>query len=146
MSPDPEPQRSSRSDLADPVAYPAGPGYNWLLFATILLFIVGTADIIEGLGAIDGSQFFQRHAHYLFGNLTAWGWVLFLLGVGEYLAGFGVLVKNQLARWFGVGVLSVAVLVELISIPATPAWSICVIVLAVLALYGLVVYGDRLST
>lgn len=136
---------AARRGLAEPVSTPAGPGYGWVLFAAILLFMVGTADVIEGLGAIDGSQFFQRHTHYLFGNLTLWGWVLFLLGVAEYVAGFGVLVKHRLARWFGVVVFAFAALAELLSLPATPLWSLCVIGLSVLGLYGLVVYGDRIA-
>jgi hypothetical protein len=43
-------------------------------------------------------------------------------------------------------VLSVNAIVQLMMIPAYPFWSLCVFALDVLAIYGLIAYGKRIST
>ena len=52
----------------------------------------------------------------MIGDLRTWGWVTVVLGVLQLAAAWFVLKGNQLARWFAV---------------------------AVIALYGLCVYGGR---
>lgn len=136
---------SSEPQLAKSVPVPGGPGYGWVLFAAVLLFLIGSANMIEGLGAIDGSNFFQRHAHDIFGNLTMWGWIIFAIGVAEYLAGIMVLIKNQLARWFGVAAFAVGTVVSLLSLPDAPFWSLTIVALNVLGLYALAVHGARIT-
>jgi hypothetical protein len=59
------------------------------------------------------------------------------------LAGIGVLIGNQLARWFGVAVLGLNVIEQMLFIPAYPFWSLTVIAVDVVALYGLCAYGSR---
>jgi hypothetical protein len=135
----------TESQLAKSVPVPGGPGYGWVLFAAVLLFLIGSANMIEGLGAIDGSNFFQRHAHDIFGNLTMWGWIIFAIGVAQYLAGIMVLIKNQLARWFGVATFAASTIVELLSMPDAPFWSLTIVALSVLGLYALAVHGARIT-
>ena len=48
---------------------------------------------------------FVANAHYVFGNLRAWGWITLIIGVVQLLAAAGVFSGNQLARWYGVAVL-----------------------------------------
>jgi hypothetical protein len=136
---------SSESRLSKSVPVPGGPGYGWVLFAAVLLFLVGSANMIEGLAAIDGSNFFVRNAHDIFGNLSMWGWIIFAIGVAQYLAGIMVLIKNQLARWFGMATFAAGAMVELLSLPDAPFWSLAVVALNVLGLYALAVHGARIA-
>jgi hypothetical protein len=97
---------------------------GWLIFAGALLLILGCMNIIEGVAGVDGSHFFARKAHYVFGDLTAWGWVIWLIGIAQGLTALGVLVKNQLARWLGVAFAFFNGLAQLLLIQAYPFWSL----------------------
>jgi hypothetical protein len=136
---------AAQPGLASPRTVGGDHGYGWILFAAVLLFLVGSANMIEGLGAIDGSNFFQRHAHYIIGDLTAFGWIILAIGVCQYVAGVAVLLKNQLARWFGAATFAVGAVVELLSLPQAPFWSLTIVALNVLGLYGLLVYGEHIT-
>ena len=120
-------------------------GYGWVSFAGILLIIVGTLNTIEGIAAIGNAHFFVANQHYIFGSLNGWGWTVLCIGVIELAVGFGVFAKNQFARWAGVFILSVNAIAQLLMIPAYPFWSLCIFALDVLAIYGLVAYGSRIS-
>jgi len=79
----------------------------------------------------------------VFGGLRSWGWVMLILSILMLLAGIGVLIGNQLARWFGVAVLGLDAIAQMFFIPAYPFWSLTIIALDVVALYGLCAYGSR---
>ena len=120
-------------------------GYGWVVFAGVLLLMVGTLNFIEGLAAIGNANFFVHNTHYVFGSLNTWGWVVLCIGVLELAVGFGVFVKNQCSRWAGVVVLSANAIAQLLMIPAYPFWSLSLFTLDVLAIYGLVAYGERIG-
>jgi hypothetical protein len=60
-------------------------------------------------------------------------------------AGFGVLARNQLARWFGVSVAAVNLIAALTSIEAYPFCALVIVGIEVIVIYGLAAYGDRLE-
>jgi hypothetical protein len=122
-------------------AEPRGLGMVW--FAAILLLVTGTFNIIQGIAAIARSHVFVANAHYVVGDLRAWGWVALILGACQVLAGAGVMVGNQLARWFGVAVIGLNLVGQLFFIPAYPFWSLAIMAIDVFALYALCVYGSR---
>ncbi len=121
-------------------------GYGWVSFAGVLLLILGTLNIIEGVAAIGNAHFFVANTHYIVGDLNAWGWVVLCIGVIELLVGLGVFFKNQLSRWVGVIILGLNAIAQLLMIPAYPFWSLSIFALNVLAVYGLVAYGKRISS
>jgi hypothetical protein len=120
-------------------------GYGWVAFAGTLLLIVGSLNFIEGIAAISGSRFFVGDTHYIAGSLNTWGWVVLIIGVIEWGLGIGVFVKNQFARWVGVGILALNMIAQLLMIPAYPFWSLSIFAIDILAIFGLVVYGGRSS-
>jgi hypothetical protein len=121
-------------------------GYGWVMFAGVLLLMLGTLNIIEGIAAIGNANFFVHNTHYVFGSLNTWGWVVLCIGVLEWAVGCGVFVKNQLSRWTGVVVLSANAIAQLLMIPAYPFWSLSIFTLDILAIYGLIAYGHRISS
>ena len=129
----------------DPYAADDERGYGWVAFAGTLLLMIGTLNFIQGLAAISNSHFFATNTHYILGNLNTWGWVVLCIGVIEWCVGVGVFVKNQFSRWVGVLVLGLNSLVQLLMIPAYPLWSLSIFTLGILAIYGLVAYGSRIS-
>jgi hypothetical protein len=120
-----------------------GQGYGLVLFAVVLLFVVGFFNVIDGIAAIANSHVFLVNAHYVFGNLRTWGWITLILGALQLLAAGGVLAGNQWARWFAVAVVGLNAIDQMFFIPAYPFWSLMIIAVDVVALYGLCAYGSR---
>ena len=79
----------------------------------------------------------------MFGGLNSWGWVTLILGVLQLFAAAGVLMGNQLARWFGVAVVGLSALDQMFFLGAYPFWSLMIIAVDVVALYALCAYGSR---
>jgi len=124
-------------------AYAEGRGYGLVLFAGVLLLVSGFWNLIYGIAAIANSHVFVANAHYVFGNLRAWGWITLIFAILLLIAGGGVMAGNQMARWFAVAVLGLNLIEQMFSIPAYPFWSLTIIALDVVALYGLCAYGSR---
>jgi hypothetical protein len=120
-------------------------GYGWIVFSGVLLLLLGTMNVIEGIAAIGNAHFFTANTHYVFGDLKTWGWIVLCIGVLQLAVGLGVYVKNQFARWAGVAVLAANALAQLLMMPAYPFWSLSLFTLDILAIYGLVAYGKRIT-
>ncbi len=125
-------------------SYDTDHGYGWVLFAGTLLLMLGTLNFIEGIAAVGNSHFFVNNTNYIIGSLNTWGWVVLFIGVAEWIVGVGVFVKNQFARWVGVFVLALNAIVQLLMIPAYPFWSLSILTLDILAIFGLLAYGARI--
>jgi hypothetical protein len=117
-------------------------GYGFVLFAAILLLVVGIFNLIDGIAAVANSHVFVANAHYVFGNLHAGGWITLILGVLQLLAAVGVLAGSQVARWFAVAVIGLNAIDQMFFLPAYPFWSLVIIGVDVVALYGLCAYGS----
>jgi hypothetical protein len=120
-------------------------GYGWVAFSGVLLLIVGTINTIEGIAAIGNAHFFVHNTNYVFASLNTWGWIALCIGVVQLLVGLGVFAKNQFARWAGVFILSLNALAQLLMMPAYPLWSLLIFTVDILAIYGLVAYGQHIT-
>jgi hypothetical protein len=120
-----------------------GHGYGLVIFASVLLAVVSFFNMIYGIAAIANSHVFVANAHYVFGNLRAWGWVTLIVGALQLLAAAGVMMGNQLARWFGVAVIGLNAINQMFFLGAYPFWSLTIIAMDVVALYALCAYGSR---
>ncbi len=116
-----------------------------IVFAAVLLVTVGIFNLIDGIAAIARSHIFIANAHYAIGDLRAWGWVALILGALQLLAAIGILAGNQAARWFAVAVVGLNAINQMLFIPAYPFWSLLIIAIDVVALWGLCAFGSRES-
>jgi hypothetical protein len=57
------------------------PRHGLVLFASILLLVVGFFNMIYGIAAIANSPVFTAGAHYVIGDLRAWGWITLIIAV-----------------------------------------------------------------
>jgi hypothetical protein len=121
----------------------AGRGYGLIIFAAVVLLVLGFFNMLYGIAAIANSHVFTANAHYVFGDLRAWGWVTLILSVLQLVAAAGILAGNQLARWFAVAVVGLNAIEMMFFIPAYPFWALIIIAVDVVALYGLCAYGSR---
>jgi hypothetical protein len=118
-------------------------GLGFIFFASVLLAMVGFFNLIYGIAAIANSHVFVANAHYVFGSLRSWGWITLILSVLLLIAAGGVLAGNQLARWFAVAMVGLNAINQMFFLPAYPFWSLTIIAIDVVALYGLCAYGSR---
>ena len=105
--------------------------------------MIGCFNLIDGIAAVARSHVFIANAHYVFGDLRTWGWITLIIGALQLLAAAGVLAGNQLARWFAVAVVGLNAIGQMFFIPAYPFWSLTIIAVDVVALWGLCAYGSR---
>ncbi|MGN6174759.1 MAG: DUF7144 family membrane protein [Streptosporangiaceae bacterium] len=120
-----------------------GRGYGLIVFASVLLLVLACFNLIDGIAAIAKSHVFVANAHFVFGDLRTWGWITLIIALLQLLAAAGVLAGNQLARWFAVALVGLNAIDQMFFIPAYPFWSLTIIAVDVVALYGLCVYGGR---
>jgi hypothetical protein len=142
---------SSRSDLdTSRVAYgnqPDPTGWTgWVVFASVMMFLLGAFQVIQGLVALfdEGFYLVTRGGLVVDVDYNVWGTVHLILGVLLLLSGGGVLTGNLAARTVGVILAGLSALVNLVFIGAYPIWSIVIITVDVLVIYALTVHGREL--
>ena len=119
-------------------------GSGWLLFAGIMIMMVGVLNIIWGIAAIDKAQFFVQDTKFILSDLKTWGWIILVIGGLQLAAAFSIWAGGGYGRWFGIATATVNAIAALLSIPAYPFWSLAIFAIDVLVIYGLAAYGgDR---
>jgi hypothetical protein len=124
-------------------SYEQTRGAGWVLFAGIMILIAGTLNTVGGIAAIDDANFYVRDAAFQFGDLNTWGWILLLIGLTQLAAAFSIWGGGNFGRLVGIACASVNAVVHLFFIPAFPLWSLAILALDLLVIYGLAVYGGR---
>jgi hypothetical protein len=118
-------------------------GVGRVIFAATLLLIVGTLNIIYGIGALDDANIFTDDQRYILTNLNTLGWVLIILGVIQLAGGFSLMVGNTFGRVIGIVGGSLGAIGALLSIGgAYPWWSLAVFALCVYIVHGIFIYSD----
>ncbi len=118
-------------------------GAGWVMFAGIMLLVVGVLNVIYGIAAVGNSKFFVHETQYILSGLNTWGWVTIVLGALEILAAFSIWSGGGFGRWFGIIVASLSAIGALLSMPAYPFWSLAIFAIDILIIYGLAAYGGR---
>jgi hypothetical protein len=105
--------------------------------------LVGTINIVYGIGALDDANFFANDTRYILTNLNTLGWVLIILGIIQLTGGFSLMAGNTYGRVIAIVGGTLGALGALFSIgQGNPWWSLAVFVLCVYVVYGIVVFGE----
>ena len=118
-------------------------GGGWVLFAGVMLALIATLNVIEGIAAISNSTFFVQDAEFVISGLNTWGWVILAIGVTQGLTALGIWARLSLARWLGVALVTLNAAAHMLMLPAYPLWSMTMFALDLLVIYGLVAHGSR---
>jgi uncharacterized membrane protein len=110
---------------------------GWWVFAGILLFVAGALNIIYGIAALGNSKFFTENVTLIATDLNTWGWVTIVLGVIQLTAGISLFAGGGWGRFVGIVAAMLNAIVALVTIPASPFWSLCVFILSVVIMYEL---------
>jgi hypothetical protein len=118
-------------------------GAGRVVFAAILLLIVGTLNIIYGIGAVADANFYVNDTRYILSNLHVLGWVLIILGVIQLTGGFSLMAGNVYGRVIGIIGGSLGAIGALLSMgDHHPFWELGIFFLCVWVVYGIIVFGE----
>ena len=122
---------------------PSRKGAGWILFAAIMLVVASCLSFIWGIAAVGSSHFFVANTHYIVSSLNTWGWITIVFGAVEALAALSIWRGGEFGRWFGICAAGLGALLAMMTIAAYPFWSLVLVALFVMVIYGLAAYGGR---
>src|SRR3954453_19035247 len=118
-------------------------GIGRATFAATLLLIVGTINIIYGIGALGNANIFHNGQRFVFSDLNTMGWILIVLGIIQLTGGLSLISGNPSGRIIAIVAASLGALGALFSISGpNPWWSLAVFFLCIYIIHGIFVYGD----
>ena len=118
-------------------------GTGRAVFAATLLLILGTLNVIYGIGALDDANIFTSGQRYILSNLNTLGWVLVVLGVIQLTAGFSLFAGNAYGRVLAIVGAGLGAIGALLSISGdNPWWSFGVFLLCLYVMHGIFIYGE----
>jgi hypothetical protein len=122
-------------------------GAGRVVFAATLLLIVGTLNIIYGIGALGDASFYANDTRYILTNLHTMGWVLIILGVVQLTGGLSLMAGNTYGRVIGIIGGSIGAIGALLSMGgAHPFWSLGIFFLCCWIVYGIIVFDEDEAT
>jgi hypothetical protein len=123
----------------------SGTAVGFILFAAIMMLMVGIFQAIEGLVAIFENEFYVATRNYLFQfDATTWGWIHLIGGIIVALAGWGLLSGQTWARTVAIIVAVLSAIVNFAFIPYYPFWSLLIITLDVFVIWAVAAHGGSM--
>ena len=135
------------STAAAPMSTQERSGWvGWLVFAGLMLMMVGAFQAIDGLVALFKDEVYLVRPDGLVVNVdyTAWGWVHLLLGILLIAAGAAVFSGRVWGRTVGVMAAIVSAVLNFAYIQSYPVWSLLIIAVDIIIVYALVAHGGEL--
>ena len=115
------------------------PGSGWVMFTAVLFLVLGVFNVLDGIVALANDSHFVDNL--FFADLTFWGIVMLLIGLVQLYASMQLFSGRGQA--LGIFLLGLNLIAQLLFLPAYPVWSIIVMVIDVMAIYGLTVYSEH---
>ena len=123
----------------------SGWAVGFILFAAIMMIMIGIFQAIAGLVAIFENEFYVTTRNYLFQfDATTWGWIHLIVGVIIAFAGWGLLSGRTWARVAGITLAVLSAIANFAFIPYYPFWALIIITLDVLVIWALAAHGGAL--
>ena len=111
-------------------------------FAGVLFIVVGLFNVLDGIVALARpEQLYVGENALVVKDFDAWGVVLICLGSVQVLAGLGVLSGSRLAQILGIALAAGNFIVQLAFFKHYPVWSVAIMVIDIIVIYGLCVYS-----
>jgi hypothetical protein len=134
------PSQSPSAGRADQTT--SGWAAGFILFAAIMMIMVGIFQALQGLVAIFENEFYVATRNYLFQfDATAWGWIHLILGLLVAFAGWGLLSGRTWARVVAITLAVLSAIANFLFIPYYPFWSLLIIAVDVFVIWALVAHG-----
>ena len=122
----------------------SGTAVGFILFAAIMLIMVGCFQALQGLIAILENEFYVATRNYVFQfDATTWGWIHLIFGVIMAFAGWGLFSGRTWARVVAITVAVLSAIANFLWVPWYPFWALTIITLDVFVIWALVAHGGR---
>ena len=119
---------------------------GWVVFASFMLIIAGVFGIIDGLVALIHDEVYLVTKDQLVAfDFPTWGWIHLIVGIIVTTAGFAVMSGQLWARMVGVLAATASAIAQIAFITAFPFWSVLIIGIDILIIYGLLVHGEEVE-
>lgn len=118
-------------------------GAGRTLFAAIMLVMLGTLNIIYGIGALDDANFAISDTRFVLDDLNTLGWVLILVGALQLTGGFSLMGGGGYGKVIGVAAGTFGAVAAFFSIAGeNPWWSILMFITCIWIVHGLVIFDE----
>jgi hypothetical protein len=116
----------------------AGFWVGWVIFASVMMWLVGAFQIIAGITALTDPQgLVVTDERLLAFDLTVWGWIHIVLGTVVIFAGIGVRGGAVWARTVGIALAGLSALSNLAYAPAQTGAPVLIVAIDILIIYAL---------
>jgi hypothetical protein len=116
----------------------SGWAIGGMVFAGVMLIMIGVFHAIAGLVAIFDDGFYVVTTNYTFDlDTTGWGWIHLILGIIVALAGFAILRGAVWGRVVGITLAVISAIANFFFIPYYPFWSLLVIAIDIFVIWAL---------
>lgn len=115
-------------------------GGGWLAFAAIMLLLGAVFNAVYGLTALTNDDYLHAD-ELLFGDLSMWGAIYLVFAATQLIAVLLIAGRRTSGAVLGIAIVVLHATAVLLSIGAYPIWSVILLVVDGLILYGLSVYG-----
>ena len=123
----------------------SGTAVGFILFAAIMMIMVGVFQALQGIIAIFENEFYVATRNYLFQfDATTWGWIHLLVGLLVAFAGWGLLSGRTWARTVAIILAVVSAITNFLFIPYYPFWALLLITLDVFVIWAVAAHGGDL--
>jgi hypothetical protein len=123
----------------------SGTAVGVILFAAIMMIMVGVFQALQGLIAIFENEFYLATRNYTFQfDATTWGWIHLLLGLLVAFAGYGLLSGKTWARLLAITLAALSATANFLFIPYYPFWSLLLVTLNILVIWAITAHGGEL--
>jgi hypothetical protein len=120
---------------------------GWIIFAAMVLILLGIFQATAGLVAILDENYFQATGNapvFLAVDQQTWGILQLVVGGLVILTATGLLAGRTVARVVTCVVVLACAVLGLLGIGAYPLWSTVLLTLCVLVLYAITVHGGEM--
>jgi len=122
----------------------SGWAVGFILFAAMLMMMIGVFQALAGLVAIFNDNFYAATREYVFKfDVATWGWIHLIVGIVVALAGWALLAGRMWGRVVGIILALVSAIASFLFIPYYPFWALLILVLDVFVIWALVLHGHE---
>lgn len=115
---------------------------GWILFASIVMIVVGTMSAINGLIALLNDEVYVvTKEHIIAFDFTTWGWIHLILGIIIVFAAFSLLSGAVWARIVAAILAGMSIISQVGTIQAYPFWSIAIIAIDMAVIFAVCTMG-----
>jgi hypothetical protein len=123
----------------------SGWAVGFIMFAAIMMIMVGLFQALQGLVAIFQNEFYVTTRNYIFQfDATTWGWIHLVIGLIVAFAGFGLLSGRTWARAAAIALAVLSATANFLFIPYYPFWSLLIITLNIFVIWAVAAHGGGL--